>query len=53
MTVGSDYYDILIDEYVIASKVTMEWLLPFIKAVFEHCYNEPDMAVFVRRWKND
>jgi hypothetical protein len=50
---GTDYYDIIIDERVVASRVTMEWLLPFIRAIFEATYNEPDMAVYVRRWKED
>ena len=44
-----DYYEILIDDVVIASRVTLEWALPIVKAVFEHLYNETDLAVTVRK----
>ena len=44
-----DYYEILIDDVVIASRVTLEWTLPIVKAVFEHLYNETDLAVTVRK----
>ena len=46
---GSDYYEILIDGVIIASRVTLEWTLPIVKAVFGHLYNEPDLAVTVRK----
>lgn len=46
---GCDYYEILIDDVAIASRVTLEWTLPIVKAVFEHLYNETDLAVTVRK----
>lgn len=50
---GCDYYEILIDDVIIASHVTLEWTLPIVKAVFEHLYNEPDLAVTVRKMEEE
>lgn len=46
---GIDYYEILVDDVVVACKLTREWLFPFIQSVFDHFYAEPDLEVIVRK----
>lgn len=50
---GIDYYEILVDGVVIASRVTLEWTVTIVKAVFEHLFNEPDLSVTVRKMKEE
>ncbi len=40
-------YKVLIDGCVIAERMSLEWALILVKAIFQECSNDPSMKVIV------
>lgn len=40
-------YYVTVDNKVVAENVTLEFALIFVKAIFEHYYNEHDMVIAI------
>ena len=40
-------YKVLIDGCVIAERMSLEWALILVKAIFQECSNDPSMKVII------
>lgn len=49
---NSDYYEVLVEDILVADHVSLNYAAIFLKAIFEEYYKEPSLKVSIKKMDN-